>query len=998
MGRLKTVRKPGNAGTFPDAEYVYSVTKSSSALRAEQTAGPQQQSDRLLRHLRSGLLRLRQSQTTAPDAKRVITDTQYDGRGLTVKSSVFHNIASGPTSTLYTVGAAADLLIERQQRFVYDGVGRQLRDELWKQNIKQFETTTQYQGDRTTMIPPTGGTLTQDLTNARGQVVERRLYVSPTTLTPPFDRTLYGYDDAGRLISVKDPLNNEWTYKYNLLGQKYETVDPDTGTSVSTFDNAGQVTSTKNALDQYLYYFYDKLGRKTKQTSDAAGATVMASWAYDTVDKGQLTSSSRVDGANTYTTSIGSYDDGYRPETITSTIPEFGTAGGTLTYTVTNGYKTNGALATQDFPTVGGLPAEVITHTYSNEGFQTSLSTPTTTYINAAEYHYDGLLYREFLGAAGKQVRLTNEYDPTTRRLSKLLISTESQTTSGSFVDPYEYNYGYDNAGNITSVAGKVLGAADQEECFRYDHVRRLTEAWTQVSGACTTPQRTGADPYWRQWTFDAIGNRKTQKDLDTVDTDWTYQVGAAGAVKPHQLKQVTATGPKAGTALRSFGYDTAGNTTTFTTPTGVAQTLQWDLEGHLFKVIEGTNNTSYVYDPSGNRLLSKAPTASTLYLPGGLELEKLTSGGSVLGTRYYTDATGRNVAVRNASGLKWTCADHNGTSTVQVDSVTVSSTRRRSMPYGETRGSQPAFVGTKGYVGGTVDATGLTHLGAREYDPTLGRFVSRDLIMDPTDPQQTHGYSYSRNSPITYSDPSGLRPTCDNEGNTTCAPPVDPREVPDPNPDDDKPAGPTPPPDCHTANSCEGKPNDPCAVAPNSDLCKALTYIANEINVNSGSPEVEAIAKYMGQGCSLLDTMFGVCSGQDRIQNGLLMWFVLVCPGCRWDHKPMIVNMWNGQPSAVDPITGSIIFHDIFSNIHYGYVGIQAAIDGPTLQMVNTKTAGDMKVFGQYEASDTISTQIGIDLAATHLPGQVTTQVLYEAIMARAAEYVATTDLKIIR
>ncbi len=61
----------------------------------------------------------------------------------------------------------------------------------------------------------------------------------------------------------------------------------------------------------------------------------------------------------------------------------------------------------------------------------------------------------------------------------------------------------------------------------------------------------------------------------------------------------------------------------------------------------------------------------------------------------------------------------------------------------------------------GTVDAsTGLTHLGAREYDPELGRFISVDPVMDLSDPQQMHGCTYSNNNPTTFSDPSGLIPS----------------------------------------------------------------------------------------------------------------------------------------------------------------------------------------------------------------------------------------------
>ncbi len=44
--------------------------------------------------------------------------------------------------------------------------------------------------------------------------------------------------------------------------------------------------------------------------------------------------------------------------------------------------------------------------------------------------------------------------------------------------------------------------------------------------------------------------------------------------------------------------------------------------------------------------------------------------------------------------------------------------------------------------------STGLTHLGAREYDPTNGRFLSVDPVIDTDDPQQMNGYAYSNNNP----------------------------------------------------------------------------------------------------------------------------------------------------------------------------------------------------------------------------------------------------------
>ncbi|MEU6536686.1 RHS repeat-associated core domain-containing protein [Streptomyces sp. NPDC047000] len=84
--------------------------------------------------------------------------------------------------------------------------------------------------------------------------------------------------------------------------------------------------------------------------------------------------------------------------------------------------------------------------------------------------------------------------------------------------------------------------------------------------------------------------------------------------------------------------------------------------------------------------------------------------------------------------------------------------TRRRYTPSGDERsGTLPAGT-SNGFLGKTEDtSTGLSLLGARAYDPYFGRFLSNDPLLTPYDPQDLSGYSYSRNNPIAYSDPSGL-------------------------------------------------------------------------------------------------------------------------------------------------------------------------------------------------------------------------------------------------
>jgi hypothetical protein len=60
-----------------------------------------------------------------------------------------------------------------------------------------------------------------------------------------------------------------------------------------------------------------------------------------------------------------------------------------------------------------------------------------------------------------------------------------------------------------------------------------------------------------------------------------------------------------------------------------------------------------------------------------------------------------------------------------------------------------------------------LVHLGARDYDPGIGRFISADPVMVLTDPQQLHGYAYADNNPVTFFDPTGL--VCTPDGESLC-------------------------------------------------------------------------------------------------------------------------------------------------------------------------------------------------------------------------------------
>lgn len=77
----------------------------------------------------------------------------------------------------------------------------------------------------------------------------------------------------------------------------------------------------------------------------------------------------------------------------------------------------------------------------------------------------------------------------------------------------------------------------------------------------------------------------------------------------------------------------------------------------------------------------------------------------------------------------------------------------------------------------------------------------------------------------------------------------------------------------------------------------------------------------------------YGTAAGQKAA--AYVMWAERVAPGRPWDHKPILKNMLGGQFNDGWQKYGSFdYFYDIWSNIHYGYVG--AAVGFSAAELLN--------------------------------------------------------------
>ncbi|MER5967572.1 RHS repeat-associated core domain-containing protein [Streptomyces sp. NPDC002057] len=713
-----------------------------------------------------------------------LTRTFFDGLERPVRVATYHGMTFLNNATM----AYGDTSVYIRPAGVSDPATRSYTDALGRVTRIQHYTDTGSAKYRTTTYEY----------DARGNRVK--------VTDPAGNAWSYRYDARRRLVAATDPDTGDTSMAYDAADRPISVTDV-RGTVYTSYDGLSRVSAVREGSETASptkSYTYDTLpgglGLPASATRhDASGAYVSRITGYDIGYR--PTGSETVVPANSMTTGVSgtyAYSYTYTPtgKPLTITLPAKGglaaekvvtrytedglpeSTSGATWYTSDVTYSPYGeAMRTVSGPQPYRVWTTNFLHDNTGQLRRTVVDRETADShrVSDTRYSYD---YAGRITSIGGKLTdgatSTNDnqcftYDAMGQLAHAWTSSLTNAAGGASCQSPGGWSWGYRSDGK--AARGPVAEAADAvsdtttPDAAYSDSLKNAGPVSGTVSG--------GTTGYWDSYVHDVIGNRvglTVHNPADpTKDETRTYGYGVTVPgngteppvrTKPHAMAYVSSTVSANGS---TYTYDGVGNTTVRDLPS-TNQGLEWTRENHLATMTDDGVTTKYVYDAAGNRLLENSPSGSVLHL-GETELTTSATGVITRATRTYTHTGAPTVQRSTTNGattghkLDVLVNDHLGTSnTVIAMAANQAVARRAFKPYGEIRGTKTAWPNKRTYLGvGIDDASGLTHIGAREYDQTAGRFVSADPVIDIGDPLQMNGYAYSNNSPISSSDPSGL-------------------------------------------------------------------------------------------------------------------------------------------------------------------------------------------------------------------------------------------------
>lgn len=197
-----------------------------------------------------------------------------------------------------------------------------------------------------------------------------------------------------------------------------------------------------------------------------------------------------------------------------------------------------------------------------------------------------------------------------------------------------------------------------------------------------------------------------------------------------------------------AYGYDAAWRTTSVTSSAGTT-TLTYDLESRVTQISGPGINATYSYNGLDTRVGKTENSASNTFRRSGAYVTDPVLGD---GSASYTPGVSR----RTGTETRYFHTGLMNTDSLTNPSQTVAAARIYDA-FGNVTSSSGTWSGPFGYAGSfgyQQDASGLKLLGHRYYDPSTGRFLTRDPIKDG---RNWYAYGAGKAAPTNIADPTGL-------------------------------------------------------------------------------------------------------------------------------------------------------------------------------------------------------------------------------------------------
>ena len=664
-------------------------------------------------------------------------DTQYYNTGKVRRTSLpYKDLSNGPV--LWNT-------------YTYDNLGRPLaltdangRVRTWEYSLTETSET-----DEGLSITRTS------VTDASGNII---------STTDPSGTVRYALRDDGKPVSVTveyvmdvDVVDTvRTTFSYDVYGRRTEIVDPSAGTRTDTYtDNADGTSSIAHTgPNGTVTTNHDRFGRVTSVTRPEFSTSYTYGTALNSSSYGKLLSETSTNG----TKKEYSYDVYGRMVTC----KEWENAGRWLEATYS--YNTDGTLSSVAFTSDRGyITTENYTYAY---GTNTGINIPGTTVFRLTEENEMGLPTRVTTGGVGRLYGYTSTGLATSRRLTSSggaviqdfgytfdsLTGNLTQRTDGRWGSSYEFHYGgmdqlldgmeYSANGNILQKGGysleyssmsdpyKMTGAHRPGEFSDLPHHPNLSIGMTSFDRPSTITEGSNVTVF----RYGADGNRVSMSAPDTLSGRKMERVYLGGTYE----RDITGLDASGGTTtdtktverlfLGGSAYDApmvlvkaAGVNGGAWTPFNIGRNWQGSIT-HV-AMADGTLVEEFAYSPWGEESTPDAlDTLSVVDVVDFGDMEPVD--GSLILPEYPGEGeTELNLPepLNSRLGLS-------------------------------------LYVGAHGYTGHEhLWQYGLINCNARIYDPSVGRFLSPDpLVQDPASTQNFNRYSYCLNNPLKYTDPSG--------------------------------------------------------------------------------------------------------------------------------------------------------------------------------------------------------------------------------------------------